>query len=296
MDVTNLFLGTGVGHKSSYSIVEQGRIGLIVSARPQDRRFLVEEAAGITKFKAKKKAAERKMEYTQQNLLRINDIINEIQRSLASLKRQAQKAERYKRYRAEIRDLDLWIASHRFLELITAHGALSARLSHAEARVEGQRSALRVREAELAAERLTLQGTEDELERIQTRAYEADNAVKLLESQIEHYSEQLRSMREREHAAEHELEGLVVQRGELTGEVDAIAARLQALRDAEQIEAGVLAHESAELERRRNAAHEAELALQAARDRVAEAGTAAGPQFMAYPNRISCDTVKAVTL
>src|SRR5688500_16975035 len=67
MDVTNLFLGTGVGRKSSYSIVEQGRIGLIVSAKAEDRRTLIEEAAGITKFKAKKKAAERKMDYTQQN-------------------------------------------------------------------------------------------------------------------------------------------------------------------------------------------------------------------------------------
>ena len=84
MDVTNLFLGTGVGRKSSYSIVEQGRIGLIVSARPLDRRTLIEEAAGITKFKAKKVAAERKMEHTQQNLLRISDVVNELESSLAS--------------------------------------------------------------------------------------------------------------------------------------------------------------------------------------------------------------------
>ena len=94
MDVTNLFLGTGVGRKSTYSIVEQGRIGLIVSAKAGDRRYLIEEAAGITKFKAKKRAAERKMDYTQQNLLRVSDVIGEIQKTLASLKRQAQKAER----------------------------------------------------------------------------------------------------------------------------------------------------------------------------------------------------------
>ncbi|HEY8427765.1 MAG TPA: AAA family ATPase, partial [Sandaracinaceae bacterium] len=97
MDVTQLFLGTGVGTKA-YSIIEQGRIGFIVSAKPQDRRHLIEEAAGITKFKAKKKAAERKMEQTRQNLLRISDIIGEIEKSLVTLKRQAQKAERYKKY------------------------------------------------------------------------------------------------------------------------------------------------------------------------------------------------------
>src|SRR5690349_5229939 len=76
LDVTDLFLGTGVGTKA-YSIIEQGRIGFIVSSRPEDRRYLIEEAAGITKFKAKKKAAERKMEQTRANLLRIADLTAE---------------------------------------------------------------------------------------------------------------------------------------------------------------------------------------------------------------------------
>ena len=82
-DITDLFLGTGIGTKA-YSIVEQGKIGLIVSAKPEDRRLLIEEAAGITKFKSRKKQAERKMELTTQNLLRVGDIIAEIERSLGS--------------------------------------------------------------------------------------------------------------------------------------------------------------------------------------------------------------------
>src|SRR6267154_269130 len=97
-DITDLFLGTGVGTKA-YSIVEQGKIGLIVSSKPEDRRMLIEEAAGITKFKSKKKQAERKMELTQQNLLRVGDIVAEIDRNLVSLKRQAAKAERYVAYK-----------------------------------------------------------------------------------------------------------------------------------------------------------------------------------------------------
>src|SRR5262249_44888776 len=79
-DVTDLFLGTGVGTKA-YSIIEQGKIGLIVSARPEDRRLLIEEAAGITKYKARKKQAELKMDQTRQNLLRVGDIVSEIERS-----------------------------------------------------------------------------------------------------------------------------------------------------------------------------------------------------------------------
>ena len=116
-DVTDLFLGTGAGTKA-YSIVEQGKVGLIVSAKPEDRRLLIEEAAGITKFKSRKKQAERKMELTQQNLLRVGDIVAEIDRSLASLERQAAKAERYVTYRNELEDLQLHEASHRYLELV----------------------------------------------------------------------------------------------------------------------------------------------------------------------------------
>src|SRR5262245_61254331 len=116
-DVTDLFLGTGVGTKA-YAIIEQGKIGLIVSARAEDRRMLIEEAAGITKYKARKKQAEQKMEQTRQNLLRVGDIIAEIERSLSSLKRQAAKAERYISYRNELEDLILHEASHRLLEII----------------------------------------------------------------------------------------------------------------------------------------------------------------------------------
>src|SRR3984957_10461197 len=115
-DVTDLFLGTGAGTKA-YSIVEQGKIGLIVTAKTEDRRMFIEEAAGITKFKSKKKQAERKMELTQQNLLRVSDIVAEIERNLGSLKRQAAKAERYVSYKKELEDLQLYEASHKYLEL-----------------------------------------------------------------------------------------------------------------------------------------------------------------------------------
>src|SRR5438477_1913207 len=87
MDITELFLGTGVGTRA-YSIIEQGRIGLIVSAKPEDRRAFIEEAAGVTKYKARRKAAERKMEYTEANLLRVNDIVTELAARLATLERQ----------------------------------------------------------------------------------------------------------------------------------------------------------------------------------------------------------------
>src|ERR1700722_10004873 len=151
-DVTDLFLGTGAGTKA-YSIVEQGKIGLIVSARPEDRRMLIEEAAGITKFKSRKKQAEKKMELTQQNLLRVGDIVAEIDRNLASLRRQAAKAERFVTYRNELEDLQLYEASHKYLELVgwtKLEGGEVERLTQDSEQVRGD---LAAREAELEVAR-----------------------------------------------------------------------------------------------------------------------------------------------
>ncbi len=101
-DIQELFMGTGLGPES-YALIEQGRIGQILSSRPTDRRNILEEAAGITKFKTKKRLAEARLEDAKLNLSRINDIFDEITRQMNSLKRQAAKAERYAKLREEMR-------------------------------------------------------------------------------------------------------------------------------------------------------------------------------------------------
>src|ERR1051325_7348116 len=104
-DIQALFADTGVG-RSAYSIMEQGKIDLILSSRPEDRRSVFEEAAGITKYKTQKKEALRKLEATEANLLRIGDIIKEVKRQIGSLQRQAGKARRYQALHADLRTLD----------------------------------------------------------------------------------------------------------------------------------------------------------------------------------------------
>ena len=101
-DIQELFMGTGLGPES-YALIEQGRIGQILSSRPTDRRAIIEEAAGITKFKTKKRLAEARLEDAKQNLARVNDIFDEVTRQMNSLKRQASKAERYAKLREEMR-------------------------------------------------------------------------------------------------------------------------------------------------------------------------------------------------
>ena len=114
-DVHELLMDTGLGAKA-YAIIEQGKIGMILSSRPTDRRQLIEEAAGITKYKARRRAAELKLEAAQQNLTRLEDIIFEIEKQFGSLKRQAAKARRYKRLRDELRRWEKVLFAGRYRE------------------------------------------------------------------------------------------------------------------------------------------------------------------------------------
>src|SRR5271155_130336 len=112
-DIQQFFMGTGVG-RTSYSIMAQGNITQILSSKPEDRRMIFEEAAGITKFKAQKKESLRKLEYTEQNLLRVADLIKEVKRQIGSLRRHAGKTKRYKQIQLELRHLETQLARHQF--------------------------------------------------------------------------------------------------------------------------------------------------------------------------------------
>ncbi|MDO8519941.1 MAG: AAA family ATPase, partial [Deltaproteobacteria bacterium] len=114
-DITDLFLGTGIGTKA-YSIIEQDKISRIVLAKPEERRFFIEEVAGISKFKSRKEAALRKMESTQQNLLRLTDLTTELERQMKSLERQVKKAEKYREVKKEFVKWDLALSAAQFDE------------------------------------------------------------------------------------------------------------------------------------------------------------------------------------
>ncbi|MFZ1865678.1 MAG: chromosome segregation protein SMC [Polyangiales bacterium] len=269
LDVTNLFLGTGVG-KRAYSIIEQGRIGFIVTSKPEDRRSMIEEAAGISKFKLSKRAAERKMDQTRQNLLRVTDIIGELERSLGSLKRQAQKAERYKRYKKEMRDLDLWVSSHRFLELRGQIGSVTASLSIAKEQAQGARHELVAKEASVEAERVSLQRLGSEVERAQGRTYELDNSVRQLEGLIRQQQERQTGLAERRELASRELRQLEQQRQQLHQEASSVRVSLSELAALETEAERLLAEVETELQDRKNTAEEAEAALGNARAWLSE--------------------------
>ncbi|MGD8251440.1 MAG: chromosome segregation protein SMC [Desulfobacterales bacterium] len=114
-DILNVFLGSGLGSKS-YAIIQQGNIGAITDAGPDERRLFIEEAAGVTRFKQRRTEALRKLNATNQNLYRLNDIVSEIKRQMSGLKRQARKAELYNSFQERIKDLDVRLSIHRFDE------------------------------------------------------------------------------------------------------------------------------------------------------------------------------------
>src|SRR5436305_7518319 len=109
-------MGTGLGPES-YALVEQGRIGQILSSKPTDRRNIIEEAAGVTKYKTRKRLAEARLEEAKQNLSRVNDIFDEVTRQMNSLKRQASKAERYARLRDEMRAKLRVVLASKFIQM-----------------------------------------------------------------------------------------------------------------------------------------------------------------------------------
>lgn len=270
MDITNLFLGTGIGRRA-YSIIEQGRVGYLVSSKPADRRHIIEEAAGVTKFKVRKRAAERKMDQTRQNLLRVGDVLGELEKSLASLKRQAQKAERYKRYRDEVRDLELWVASFRYLDLFTESRVVQSQLDTKSAEEEGKRLALRVREAELEGERTEVELLGRQVEEGQNKAFALDNEVRVLEGQVSQTLERLSGLREAEQRAERELGEVLGQRSTLKVEAEGIEEALRGLEMAESEAASILEQHQEELDRRRDAVADAERNVVSYRSRVGDA-------------------------
>jgi chromosome segregation protein len=272
-DITDLFLGTGVGTKA-YSIIEQGKIGLIVSARPEDRRMLIEEAAGITKYKARKKQAEIKMDQTRQNLLRVGDIVSEIQRSLASLKRQAAKAERYVAYRKELEDLILHEASHKLLELIALTKVEEAARAEQAEREQVARTALGAREAELEVTRQAALSAEDRAEKAQNAAFLADNEVRTHEAEIARSRDKLRHLEERRAAATVEQTDLERTIGDLVNEKAELEEQLLAVEQEEGSESERAIEEHERLEELRHGERTAEQEANEQRKRAAQAQAA----------------------
>ncbi|MGZ8848536.1 MAG: AAA family ATPase, partial [Pyrinomonadaceae bacterium] len=210
-DIQDLFSGTGLsgGH---YAIIEQGRIGQILSAKPMDRRTIIEEAAGITKFRVRQRAAEARLESARSNLSRVADIISEIERQVNSLRRQAAKARRYRILREELRELLRRVYVGEEESLVALLAQTQAELDRAGQ--EEQQLAAALTEREEASRTATQNARTSEDELAQVRAAVAEGAL-----------QRDRRIRERVYQ-EEQIETLSKRRTEIEAEVAALTERL----------------------------------------------------------------------
>ncbi|MBS1856325.1 MAG: chromosome segregation protein SMC [Acidobacteria bacterium] len=186
-DIQDLFMGTGLGPES-YAIIEQGRIGQILSSKPQDRRSVIEEAAGITRFKTRKRLAEAKLEGAKQNLARVYDILEEVTRQVNSLKRQAAKAKRYGELKSELETRLRVVLSGKYRLLEREAAETSGRLETAATELKSLTEQVAEKEQahereQMAAYELEYRLTESR-QQLSERQVEAERTRGRLESQV----------------------------------------------------------------------------------------------------------------
>ncbi|MCL4695305.1 MAG: hypothetical protein KJ060_22675, partial [Candidatus Hydrogenedentes bacterium] len=255
-DIHELFMDTGIGTQA-YSMVGQGKMDLILSSKPEDRRYLFEEAAGIIKYKNRKRLAMRRLESAEQNLLRLGDIIAEVQRQMRSLKRQVNAAIRYRELSDQLRDIEIRAAWFEFVRLTTEIAELRKNFASSGKRLEQlttQITKLEARQEEVGLSRL-------EVERVrlarQQGVHEIDSEMEKIERQIALLRQQIAYADEKREQAQEDQTTLEQRANALVEQISGTGGR------AEDVRRELAAHEESIA---RQSAEHAELA-----DRVAKA-------------------------
>jgi chromosome segregation protein len=262
-DVQDFFRDTGIGAKG-YTIVEQGRIAEIVSAKPEERRSLIEEAAGIGKYKARRREAESKIESTQQNLLRVNDVLTEIRRQISSIERQARKAARYKRLRETLRVLELSLASDERREIGESVQGCETELLGLRDRATAEELRLAERELAVQNERIGLAECERALSSGNEELLALRGQIKDCEGQIEFGRREREALAELAAARLAEVEGLREQRAVREREVSELEAELRSVEQAVSTERESLAAAEAKVAEARESQRQLESQREAA--------------------------------
>ncbi|MEB2285830.1 MAG: chromosome segregation protein SMC [Polyangiaceae bacterium UTPRO1] len=245
-DITELFLGTGLGGKA-YAIIEQGRVEALIGAKPEDLRLFIEEAAGTTLYRSRRQMAERKMERTRDNLARVQDILREVERQLASLRRQAKRAEQYKALMAEVAELDLALSSRARATHLAVIGDLAA-----------QRETLARREAELAtllerleSDRRSARECEVEAQQrvrdAQATTFQARAALEASRNEVARLRAKVEELQAQEATIAADLDEAVAQRAAVAHERDGAAAQLRVLVESIEKAESEIAEKEAEL-------------------------------------------------
>lgn len=187
-DITHIFLGTGLGPRS-YAIIEQGMISRLIEAKPDELRVYLEETAGISKYKDRRRETENRMRHTRDNMDRLNDLRDELQKQQDKLQRQAKAAEQYKEYKTNERELEAQLHATRFRDLERKSQKDQAALAQEEANVEGINAQITRLDTEIEQSRVAHDAQNDKLAQAQNHFYTVGSEVARLEQDLKHAKE-----------------------------------------------------------------------------------------------------------
>jgi chromosome segregation protein len=226
-DIHNIFLGSGLGSKS-FAVIQQGNIGAITDAGPDERRHYIEEAAGVTRFKQRRIETMRKIESTRRNLFRVMDIVGEIKRQMASLKRQARKAELYKTYQERSRTFDIFIGLHYYDQYTRQLAESTARLQ--ELKDADLNHVSEIKKLDAAVEDIKLQRWQknQEIATQKSRQHELQRTLDKNENELQHTRGEVKRLDEEVVALQQACEDLDAKNERMVSEIAETEAQQQA--------------------------------------------------------------------
>ncbi len=227
-DVRDLFLDTGIG-VDAYSVIEQGRVSQLLESNPQQRRIIFEEAAGISRFKLKKKEAQRKLEKVDQNLLRVNDIVEEVERRLRSVKIQAGRARTYQEYITRLNELRLGYSLQEYHKL---HGELDRVVKsrdETQFSVDDVAGDLARRQNELATARDESDQIAGAKQRSEHELVEANASVRAAQQKQQYAQQQIKQIEDQVESLKHDQQQAQTRRDDVAKHLHDAATSLEAL-------------------------------------------------------------------
>ncbi|MFP4560832.1 MAG: chromosome segregation protein SMC, partial [Thiohalorhabdus sp.] len=266
-DITDLFLGTGLGPRA-YAIIEQGMISRTVEARPEERRFMLEEAAGVTRYKERRKETVRRIEQTRENLDRVEDLRGELADRLEKLGEQAERAREYKALKQEQREVDHHLLGARYRDQQRVLEAKQGEVRHLETELEAARSKVTEAEAEAERQRVAYEEANEAVNEAQGRYYARESEIAALEREQDHARQERQRLEEERDAAGAEIAELEERLAEHRTRIEESTGEQEGLK--EEVERLAERHEQAAeaLEAARERLRAAEEAEQQAREAV----------------------------
>lgn len=229
-DFQDLLAGTGIG-RAAYSVMEQGKIDMLISAKPEDRRAVFEEAAGITKFKGQKKEALRKLEYTEANLLRVADIIAEVKRQMGTLQRQAAKARRYQVVHKDLRVLDTHLGHKQYVGFAAEKEETENQLISLMTQLNEVHQQVHAKEAEVAETREAYHQIEATINTLRQQSGEHRSKIQSADSKVEFNRERIEELEGRIKRNEEDASGSRDMVGRQRGELAAADEQFSSIRE-----------------------------------------------------------------